>query len=274
LANLKLGFINYSNSYPFFLALEKDPIHGVELKTQIPGRLNQMLYQKELHASAVSSYEYLLHQDQYHLLPEWCINSRGAVKSVLLFSKCPLDDLSGKKVLLSNHSATSVNLLHLIFEHRGIKPASCSPYDGSENALLNCDAVLLIGDPALKFEDPNFPHVLDLAEAWQAQSACPIVFAVQAIRREAWPTYQTEISMVLERFREVTSRLKNEGITPYLEDMTRAFPDLSCDFETYFKCLDFEFSSDCVDGLTRYAEDLYRIDRLPLPPLQISPLDI
>ena len=244
------------------------------MQPHIPSQLNTMLSRGELDASAVSAFEYLQHQDQYHLLPEWCINSRGAVKSVLLFSKCPLTDLHNKKILLSTHSATSVNLLHLILDHHKIQPSSCSPFDGSEHSLQTCDAVLLIGDPALQFEHPEFTHVLDLAQAWHEQSCTPIVFAVQAVRREAWPKYQKEISAVLESFRSVTSRIKNEGITPYLGDMKRAFPDLSCDFETYFKCLDFEFSSDCLEGLTRYATDLHRLGRLPSPPLQLSPLKI
>jgi predicted solute-binding protein len=147
----------------------------------------------------------------------------------------------------------------------------------AKDQLDHASAILLIGDPALKFQDPNFPHVLDLAEAWQEQHQCPIVFAVQAVRRESWPTCKKEIEQVISTLRQVSERLKQQGLGQDLGSIRKAFPDLNEDFEAYFKCLDFDFNHECQLGLQRYATQLQKLGRLPQDSnllSQLSPLDI
>lgn len=270
---MDLGVIHYSNSYPFYLELQRNPIQGVEVHAHMPGELNDQLSAGRLHASAISSFEYLSHAEKYHLLPQWCINSKGAVKSVLLFSKCPWEQLGGKNLLLSTHSATSVNLMQLLLLKQGVEVRECRRNDGDEDALKWCDAILLIGDPALRFQHLDFPHVLDLAQAWTEQTQTPIVFGVQAIRKEALASCRDQMAEVLAAYQRVSERLKSEGLGQDLTEMQKAFPDLSEDFESYFKCLDFDFNEECQHGLERYAKDLLQYGRLrELPTL--SPIKI
>ena len=268
---LKLGLISYSNSYPFLLELQRHPVEGVQLEAHIPSELNRRLSVGELDISAVSAYEYLQNESSYYLCPQWCINSKGFVKSVLLFSKLPLDSLQDKTVMLSQHSATSVNLLRILLNHHGIEVGQWLPHQ--PNRENECEALLLIGDPALRFNNPEFPFVYDLADEWQKITQLPIVFAVLAIRRDRLAGQERKVLEILARHQRVTLRLQELGLGDDLHQMAQAFPDLAQDFEQYFKCLDFAFSKACRAGLQLYAEKLVQMQRLPQSPsLTFAPL--
>ena len=86
------------------------------------------------------------------LLPDFTVSSYSEVKSILLISRFPIENLSGKKVALTSTSATSQVLLKLILS-RGyeVQPeyTVCPP--DLDRMLADADAALLIGDIALKY---------------------------------------------------------------------------------------------------------------------------
>ena len=50
-----------------------------------------------------------------------------------------------------------------------------------EDMLAECDAALIIGDPALRLDPARLPYeTLDLGAEWVAWSGLPMVFAVWA----------------------------------------------------------------------------------------------
>jgi chorismate dehydratase len=117
------------------------------------------------------------------VLPGVAIASRRAVRSILLVSKLPIQEI--RTVALDNSSLTSVALTKILFEKwlGGRKVYSSMPPD-LEKMLAACDAALLIGDPALQVE--RFRYVtLDLAEEWIRYTGKPFVFAFWAVRAEA-----------------------------------------------------------------------------------------
>src|SRR5205807_7582480 len=56
-----------------------------------------------------------------------------------------------------------------------------------DRMLAQCDASLLIGDPALQVDRKRYV-TLDLAEEWIARTGKPFVFAFWAMRRKALAT--------------------------------------------------------------------------------------
>lgn len=186
---LKLGMVNYINTLPIVVPLKKmGGIKGWSVIEGHPSMLNQMLADGEIQAGLVSSYEYALHQPDYLLLPDLSISAVGAVKSVLLFSKMPFERLSGRKIVMTTHSATSVNLLRLVFEKfLGVLPAYLSGCkDDFLDSSNDCDAYLAIGDEALRMlYSEHDLHVMDLGEMWLRYTGLPFVFAVLAVRKDA-----------------------------------------------------------------------------------------
>ena len=169
---IRLGRISYVNMAPVFYRLEAD----VEEISGVPTELNRRLVAGEIDIAPISSIEYARHADGLRLLPRLCVSSQGAVESIQLVSRLPLEHV--RTVAVTPESATSVVLTKVLLPEAAHVPL------GEE-----ADAKLLIGDAALKsaFEDPTPHH--DLGRLWLERTGLPMVFAVWAApepRPPAW----------------------------------------------------------------------------------------
>ena len=117
------------------------------------------------------------------VLPEVAIASRRAVRSILLVSKVPVEQV--RTVALDTSSMTSVALTKILFEKwlGGARTYSSMAPD-IDQMLAEHDAGLLIGDPALMVDRARY-HTLDLAEEWIRHTGKPFVFAFWAVRKDA-----------------------------------------------------------------------------------------
>ena len=156
---IKLGRISYANMAPVFFRVDAE----YEEVTGVPTELNRLLLAGELDTAPISSIEYARHADTLRLLPRLCVSSEGAVDSIQLVSRVPLEEI--KSVGITPESATSVVLTKVLLPHAAHVPLG-------EPA----DAKLLIGDAALKsaFEDPTPHH--DLGRLWLERTGLPMVF--------------------------------------------------------------------------------------------------
>jgi chorismate dehydratase len=148
---------------PVFFRLEAD----VEEVQGVPTALNAQLIGGELDVAPISSIEYARNAEHLRILPRLCVSSEGAVDSIQLVSKTPLEHV--RTVAVTPESATSVVLTKVLLPDATHVPL------GEE-----AEAKLLIGDAALKsaFEDPT-PHY-DLGRLWLERTGLPMVFAVWA----------------------------------------------------------------------------------------------
>lgn len=188
---MKLGRIPWINCYPVYGAIDRGLVSmPAELVTGTASELNDLLAAGALQVSVVSAVEYARNAAAYHLLPDLAITCDGPVHSVALFSKRPIEELSGCTVLLSASSRTSVLLLELLCRHRwGIRPhfasARAEAPDLSSLSALPHEAVLVIGDAALHLSTRTaYPVRMDLGAEWKSWTGLPFVFAVWAARRE------------------------------------------------------------------------------------------
>jgi chorismate dehydratase len=164
---VKLGRISYVNMAPVFYRVDAE----VEEVQGVPTELNRMLVAGELDTAPISSIEYARHADSLRLLPRLCVASEGAVDSIQLVSKTPLEQV--RRVAVTPESATSVALTKVL-----LPEAEQAPLEAYETG--EAEAKLLIGDAALRsaFEDPTPHH--DLGRLWLERTGLPMVFAVWA----------------------------------------------------------------------------------------------
>src|SRR5213594_2538518 len=160
---VRLGRISYVNMAPVFYRLDAE----VEEVQGVPTDLNARLLGGDLDVAPISSIEYARNADRLRLLPRLCVGSEGAVDSIQLVSRKPLEQV--RTVAVTPESATSVVLTKVLLPEAEHVPL------GEE-----ADAKLLIGDAALKsaFEDPTPHH--DLGRLWLERTGLPMVFAVWA----------------------------------------------------------------------------------------------
>ncbi len=160
---IRLGRISYVNMAPVFFRLDAE----VEEVSGVPTELNRRLLAGELDLAPISSIEYARHADRLRILSRLCVSSEGAVDSIQLVSRAPLERV--RTVAVTPESATSVVLTKVLLPEAEHVPL------GEE-----ADARLLIGDAALRsaFEDPT-PHY-DLGRLWLERTGLPMVYAVFA----------------------------------------------------------------------------------------------
>ena len=176
---LRVGIVNFLNSKPLAWGFLKG--HHADLFAATyhpPAMVARLLGQGALDIGLIPSVE-VQRIPGLKILPDLCVASTHEVKSVILVSRGPLEQV--KRVALDQNSRTSVALLRILLQERGIHPEYLHERPDPERMLSEADAALLIGDPALKVERDKY-QVIDLAAEWNALTGLPFVFAVWAVR--------------------------------------------------------------------------------------------
>jgi len=199
------------------------------------------------------------------VLPDVAIASRRAVRSILLVSRVPIDEV--RSVALDTSSMTSVALTRILFEKwlgGGRTFASMEP--DVETMLAACDAGLLIGDPALQVDRTKY-HTLDLAEEWIRYTGKPFVFAFWAVRGEALHEADPELDLA-GIFRES----RDHGLMPQnLEQISRGWaPRLGLSHTDVVRYLTenihYQLDAGCLDGLQLFYRYAAEIGAMAAPP--------
>jgi chorismate dehydratase len=259
---VRVGRIPYINCYPVYGAVDRGvvPLAG-ELVDGVPTALNKRMAEGTLDVSVVSAVEYARDWERYLLLPDLAISCDGAVRSVMLFSRRPADELGGQQVLVSRSSMTSVHLLELLFEHVWkAKPvfvagdAEASDLRDASDAsvvarLVIGDAALMLGTGALA---SPYEHVYDLGEEWKKWTGLPFVFAVWVAQR----TTDTQQALAVHASL-IESRnwgLSHLGALAQQAHENTGVPLAAC--TEYLSGLDYGLSYPHLGGLTEFYRRL------------------
>ncbi len=193
-----VGKIPYLNSVPFYERFEKRQFKVLPVA---PRRMGILQEKGQIGAGLFSLMDYYRHEQTLECL-DWCIATRDQVKSVMLFSKDGWADLQGKKIGVTDDTATSVRLLQVLLEKKYDVRATFERLHAGINDLAGYDAVLLIGDEALrrnKFGLPGFELVYDLAKEWYDWKKMPFVFAVWAVATSLPPESRAEFGAIIDQ---------------------------------------------------------------------------
>lgn len=271
---LRIGRIPYINCYPVYGAIDRGvvPIEG-ELVTGVPTTLNRLMADGELDVSVVSAIEYARDAARYLLLPEIGITSNGPVRSVMLFSRRPVTELGGQRVLVSRSSMTSVALLDMLFENVwSTKPEFVAGDAELDDIARFADephqARLVIGDAALRLADAAnretawsavYPYRVDLGDAWKQWTGLPFVFAVWVAQRST-PVHASlaaHAALIASRDWGVAhiDQLAAQAA------MATGVPRATC--VEYFAGLDYRLSYPHLAGLTEFFRRLVIAGRVP-----------
>jgi chorismate dehydratase len=178
---IRVGAVNYLNTKPLIERLT-DFAPNLELTLDLPSRLADRMANNELDVGLIPIIEFF-RGDNYSFVSNIAIGSRGPVLSVTLFSRVPWSEI--RTVALDEGSRTSSALTQIILQKRyGIHPEVRPLPIESPADDLTTDAVLLIGDRAMRACLPGYRFAYDLGEEWTDWTGLPMVYAVWAIRNE------------------------------------------------------------------------------------------
>lgn len=179
---IRVGAVRYLNAKPLYHRLET-LAPAVRLIMDYPSRLAEQLGRGELDVALIPSVEYLRGaKDGYAILPGLAIAARGPVRSVKLYSRVPFGEVG--RLALDAGSRTSQALARVWLDAaHGVRPSRIEELPiGVPVQESTADAILLIGDRAMKDPEGDFHAVVDLAEAWNRLTGLPFVFALWVAR--------------------------------------------------------------------------------------------
>src|SRR5229473_361259 len=163
----RIAASSYLNTAPliwsFIYGARRDAVNL--LTDTAPARCAEMLARGEVDVALVPVIEYQ-RLDGVSIVPDVCVGSRSAVRSVVLATK--RNNLKKvRRVALDDSSRTSVALVKIIFrEFLGFEPEwqPCPP--DLKTMLENNDAALIIGDPAIMIPREEL-RVFDVVKLWR-----------------------------------------------------------------------------------------------------------
>jgi len=176
-SGLRVGHMTYLNSEVFYRHL---PEESCELVAMPPRAMAAAVDRGDLAAGPLPTAEVFRLGDAVRPLGNLGVASDGSANSVFLFSHLPVDKLNGKRIAVTTHTATSIQLLRVLF-------ADLWNVSGHEFVRTDesHDAALWIGDPALERRSSGqYPYRYDLGRSWKGLTGLPFVFAEWVIRAD------------------------------------------------------------------------------------------
>jgi chorismate dehydratase len=181
---LRISAISFLNTAPLMWDFKHgDAGRGFDIEYTIPSACAAALAANQADIGIIPAFTYA-EIPRLVILPNIAIAAKDRVRSILLVSKKPIEEV--ETVATDSSSRTSVALLQVLFAkflggHRQVTPHSPQ----LEAMLRHHDAALLIGDAALQVPPDSGYRIYDLAHEWREQTGKPFVFAFWAVRLDA-----------------------------------------------------------------------------------------
>lgn len=266
-AGLRCGRISYTNDLPVYAAFDAGEVDFPgSLVEGVPAALNRGMLAGELDCGPISSFFYAEHADEFVLLPDVCIGSRDAVRSIYCLSAGDPRDLAGTRVAVTRESATGRALFRTICRsYFGFDPV----YVESDDPLGDFDErampAVLIGDRAIDayLRHPDQAH--DLGSLWRECSGHEMVYAVWVIRREAARRSAGAAAAI-------TAAL-NAGLAWGLANLEAVIARAQASiprpvgfYQAYYQALNFRFDESARRGLRAFFDASVACGVLPSSP--------
>lgn len=254
---LNVGQIDYANVYPIFFQLNQ--LNKYKMVKGVPSFLNSAIRDGGIDTAICSCIEYARNPEKYYIIPNNSISGIDCVKSVMLFSRKPIEDLAGTEVYLTGESGTSVVLFEIIMREKyGIRPVFTKEDKDTE-------ARVLIGDKALfSTYNGDWPYVYDLCTLWREFTGLPFVFALWIIRKETADARHDEVAEFARILTEIKGNSK-KNLAALLDHYT--FKGLtSYQIIDYWEIINYDLSDSHIQGLLKYFSFAKKIDRIKKVP--------
>ncbi len=191
----KIGAVSYLNTKPLVAGMEEVG-SAFELIYDLPSHLADRLAADELTAALIPTVE--ANSPDYTIISNACIGCRGPVWSVKLLGRVPPEKIS--TLALDEGSRTSCVLAQVLLAKKfNVHPTTIPLSITDDWRSSSADAVLIIGDRAMKIDETGFAFSWDLGAEWFALTGLPFVFAVWAARPSE---YLEQLDWVLSTSRD------------------------------------------------------------------------
>ena len=178
---IRVGRIPYLSYEPFYFDMER---RGIELCDMAPRALAGAAERGEIDAGPVPLVDCFRQEGRFRFLAGFCLAAIARARSVNLYSKRPIQELTGARIGITDEASTSLRLLQMLLSLRyQVQPEAYVTLEDSYEAFL------LIGNQGLRRRGwvRGFPHKYDLGEEWHQWTGLPLVFARWMVRQDIDP---------------------------------------------------------------------------------------
>lgn len=265
MSKLRISAISYLNTAPLMWDFE----HGnagsdFEISYTVPSQCAAQLREGTADIGIIPAAAYTTVPNLL-ILPGVAIASRRAVRSILLVSKVPREQI--RSIALDTSSLTSVALTKVLFAKWWGGNRDFVPMPPELDSMLAAaDAGLLIGDPALKVDRSRY-FTYDLAEEWIQLTGKPFVFAFWAVRQDAVKDVSDvpDLAAVFQRSRDYG--LQPESVDVLAKKWARRVGLSEAEVKSYLtQNIHYSLDADCLEGLQLFYRYAAECGALPVAP--------
>jgi chorismate dehydratase len=279
---VRISIVEYLNTAPLVRGFTHGRLRGkYELSFTVPSQCAEALRSGAVDVAIIPAIEYQRIPDLV-ILPNLSIASKKSVRSLLLVSKKPVQEVT--RIALDRSSRSTQALTRILCEKLwGTKPEFFEAAPDLPAMLLQADAALLIGDPALRLaiacapethrdaagetlstaslaglSDKGSVYIYDIVEKWHSLTSLPAVLAVWATRREAVTPglvqdFQASLAFGLRHVDAIASEAAAEMNLP------------AADLRRYLlENIDYHLDEENLRGLARYYQFAAELGLIPL----------
>lgn len=243
---IRISAVKYANTYPFIYGLTESGFEKrIILETDHPADCAEKLISGRVDVGLIPVATLPLLKE-YHIISDYCIGANGDVRTVMLLSNCPFEEI--ETIYLDYRSRSSVNLSKVLAKNSWKKEfrwINTSIGFDFINTGRN-EAVVLIGDQCFEYEN-SFRYKIDLAREWKEFSGLPFVFACWTANKKLDDEFIEEfdnalqfgvknIDAVVEKF-EKTGTITGNVLKRYLTEN-----------------IDYDFNDEKKKGLKLFLE--------------------
>ena len=267
MSGLRISAISFLNTAPLMWDFEHgDAAKDFEISYTLPSACAAALAANEADIGIIPAITYA-EIPGLVILPNVAIAAKDHVRSILLISRKPLEEIH--TVAADTSSRTSVALAQVLFAKFLEGPREFTPHAPNlEQMLAHYDAALLIGDPALVVSSVQPPyHLYDLAHEWRQRTGKPFVFAFWAVRLDALNRLEKGICLARIFQQSRDHGLEPESITILAKEWSERLGLTEAEVTSYLtEHIHYYLDQENHSGLQlflRYAQELGLIAQVP-----------
>jgi chorismate dehydratase len=212
---IRISAVKYANTYPFIYGMTESGFdQKVILTTDHPAECAFKLTSGQVDIGLIPVAALPL-INEHHIITDYCLGAYGRVRTVLLLSNTPFDDIT--TINLDYRSRSSVTLARILARNLWQREFNWNHTD-EEFDFINikpAEGVVLIGDQCVEYER-RFSYRIDLAEEWYRFTGLPFAFACwtanKKLDEEFLADFNRALALGVNNIPAVVQKFGNTGI--------------------------------------------------------------
>jgi chorismate dehydratase len=252
---IRVSAVRYINSYPFMIGLRDGEVAGmIDLEVCHPSECADRLLAGETDLGLIPV-AMIASMKEYHLVSNYCLSTNGEVRTVLLVSNTPFDQIT--RIFLDYRSRSSVTLCRILAARYWQQEFEWHPASEEFDitAMKHGEAAVMIGDRCFEYAR-YFDFRLDLGLEWKKFTGLPFVFACWVSARKLPEQFTTVFSKALE----AGLARRNEAVA-LLKEGTKVSPDEVIDYLN--NNIDFNLDDLKKEAIMRFIDYIKELKLTP-----------